>query len=126
MIVVITGDVTEAQWNTTTTDSTTHESLSESVSTSMRNTIAILCLVIIVFGLLLTIITFQLKRANSMLETYDPDEENNAINDIQRRHDPESNRRNQDNRSRNQRGNLHGIEHRELTERELQMISQQR
>jgi hypothetical protein len=113
---VITGDVTQAQWNATE-DSSTRESLSESISTSMRNTIAVLCLVIVLFGGLLAIITIQLRRANSMLETYDPDEENNAIHEIQRRHDRPHN-----GRSRND--DLHGVERRELTEREIQMISQ--
>lgn len=117
--LVITGDITEATWNSTSTSDS--NSLSNSISTSMRNTIAILCLVIVVFGILLLIITYQLRRSQYRIEeTYDADDD--IANDLQSHHTRQSNH-NSNGRHRN---NLNDIEHRELTEHELEMISSRR
>lgn len=119
--LVITGDVTEAKWNVTSTSDST--SLSNSISSSMRSTIIALGIVIIVFGALLGVITYQLRRAQYRIEeTYDADED--IANDMQSHHSRQTrgSTHRSNGRSRNQ-DNLNDIEHRELTEHELQMIS---
>jgi hypothetical protein len=85
----------------------------------MRNTIAILCLVILLFGGLLTLITYQLRQAlRRMDETYDEDEDD--AHSYHTRHTRQS-------RATGSRAGAEaGIEHRELTEREIQMISSRR
>jgi hypothetical protein len=112
LLSVVTGQITAAKWNSTS--SSDSSSLSNSISPTMRRTIAILCLVIILFGALLALITYQLRRALRLSEeTYDADEEDDA-------HSHHTRNTRQSNATRN--GNR-DIEHRELTEREIQMIS---
>jgi amino acid permease len=83
----------------------------------MRNTIAILCLVIVLFGALLGLITYQLRRALLVSEeAYDAAEEEE---DAQSHHTRHTRQSTATTRNRNNRE----IEHRELTEREIQMIS---
>lgn len=85
----------------------------------MRKTIAILCLVIVIFGGLLAVITYQLRRALRMSdETFDADDEDHDAISHQSRNTRHSNGRNG--------RNMGDIEHRELTEREIQMISSRR
>ena len=87
----------------------------------MRNTIAALCLVILILSILLAIITYQLRRAQYRIdETYDADDD--IANDLQSYHSNQV----RNTRASNQQNNLRGVEHRELTEQELNMISSRR